>query len=191
MTDSSPESNPERDIMNRLLRQMARDKAASAKWNTQLLIVIYIVLIVVLVLQAEDINSFLVGGVAAVGLGVLWLLGWMRASRLEKKFFEEEVPKYQRMIVEAKEGGSDGDRPEPKEEIPLTKREIQILTLIVKGEMNKEIALSLNVSQNTVRNQVSQILRKLNVKDRTSAAVLALSHGWIKDNHNENGHGGQ
>jgi DNA-binding NarL/FixJ family response regulator len=65
--------------------------------------------------------------------------------------------------------------------IPLTQRELEILTLIARGNMNKEIARLLELSPNTVRNYTVRILRRLEVDDRTSAAVLAISRGWIKN----------
>jgi len=59
----------------------------------------------------------------------------------------------------------------------LSDREMEILRLIARGLSNAEIAGQLFLSQGTVRNYVSAILNKLNVTDRTQAAVLALRHG--------------
>jgi len=64
--------------------------------------------------------------------------------------------------------------------IPLTPREMEILELIAKGASNKEIARMLSISNQTVKNHISSILRKLDVSDRTQAAVLALRRGWIR-----------
>ena len=63
---------------------------------------------------------------------------------------------------------------------PLTKRETQILTYIAEGNSNKEIARTLDISEQTIKNHVSAILRKLNVNDRAHAVALALRNGWIK-----------
>jgi DNA-binding NarL/FixJ family response regulator len=63
---------------------------------------------------------------------------------------------------------------------PLSAREMEILQYVVRGSSNKEIAHSLQISQQTVKNHISSILRKLDVKDRTEAAVYALRHGWIR-----------
>jgi DNA-binding NarL/FixJ family response regulator len=63
---------------------------------------------------------------------------------------------------------------------PLSTREMEILQYVVRGSSNKEIAHSLKISQQTVKNHISSILRKLDVKDRTEAAVYALRHGWIR-----------
>jgi NarL family two-component system response regulator LiaR len=59
----------------------------------------------------------------------------------------------------------------------LTERELDVLRLIAKGINNSEIANQLHLSEGTVRNHVSAILEKLNVSDRTHAAVIAIQHG--------------
>jgi DNA-binding NarL/FixJ family response regulator len=64
---------------------------------------------------------------------------------------------------------------------PLSTRELQVLELVAVGQSNKEIALSLDISNQTVKNHVSSILRKLAVNDRMQAVFYALSRGWIKD----------
>jgi DNA-binding NarL/FixJ family response regulator len=59
---------------------------------------------------------------------------------------------------------------------PLSDREGQILQLIRQGHNNREIATHLHLSEGTVRNHVSQILSKLQVRDRTQAALWAAQH---------------
>jgi DNA-binding NarL/FixJ family response regulator len=62
----------------------------------------------------------------------------------------------------------------------LSDREKEILKLITQGMANAEIAQSLFLSEGTVRNYVSAILEKLDVDDRTQAAVLALRYGLVE-----------
>lgn len=62
---------------------------------------------------------------------------------------------------------------------PLSPRELQVLDLIASGRSNKEIAVHLDISNQTVKNHVSSILRKLAVNDRTHAVVYAMKRGWI------------
>ncbi len=62
---------------------------------------------------------------------------------------------------------------------PLTQRERQILTYIADGNTNKQIANILNISEQTIKNHVSAILRKLNANDRAHAVVLAIQRGLI------------
>lgn len=62
----------------------------------------------------------------------------------------------------------------------LSIREMEVLTFITQGKSNKEIAVSLGISHQTVKNHVTAILRKLKVGDRTQAAIYALRRGWVK-----------
>ncbi|HID52652.1 MAG TPA: response regulator transcription factor [Anaerolineae bacterium] len=63
----------------------------------------------------------------------------------------------------------------PAEE--LTEQETVVLKLIVEGFNNEAIADTLSISRSTVKTHVSHIFRKLNVSDRTQAAVWAMRHG--------------
>ncbi|HHX01601.1 MAG TPA: response regulator transcription factor [Firmicutes bacterium] len=62
----------------------------------------------------------------------------------------------------------------------LTRRELEVLQCIVDGMSNKECAEYLYISEKTVKNHVTNLLRKLNVEDRTQAAVYAVQHGLVK-----------
>lgn len=64
--------------------------------------------------------------------------------------------------------------------VPLSPRETEILYAVTHGMSNKEIANELGISQQTVKNHMTSILQKLNVKDRTQAAVTAIRHGWVR-----------
>ena len=64
----------------------------------------------------------------------------------------------------------------------LTSRETEILIRIAGGMLNKEIANSLNISERTVKNHISSIFRKLNVWDRTQAAVFAIRNRIVELN---------
>lgn len=66
------------------------------------------------------------------------------------------------------------------EENALTEREIEVLDLIAEGMLNKQIAKKLYISEKTVKNHVSNIFKKLNVSDRTQAAIYALKHNIKK-----------
>ena len=62
---------------------------------------------------------------------------------------------------------------------PLTKREQEILALIAAGKSNQEIGEILYIAAGTVRVHVHAILQKLEVRDRTQAAVLAIKKGLV------------
>ena len=93
------------------------------------------------------------------------------ASRVLKSFRE--------LTVEDEEIGNTKDLYSP-----LSSREVEILDYIARGNSNKEIAKSLKISDQTVKNHITSILKKLSVNDRTAAVVHALRHGWIKINDN-------
>lgn len=61
----------------------------------------------------------------------------------------------------------------------LTDRELEILTLIAEGASNREIGDRLFLSEKTIKNYVTSIFQKLQMNDRTQAAVYALQHGLI------------
>jgi DNA-binding NarL/FixJ family response regulator len=61
----------------------------------------------------------------------------------------------------------------------LTERELDVLTEIVNGKSNKEIALALEISLHTVKTHVCNIIQKLSVDDRTQAAIKALREGLV------------
>ncbi|AFZ37481.1 two component transcriptional regulator, LuxR family [Stanieria cyanosphaera PCC 7437] len=62
---------------------------------------------------------------------------------------------------------------------PLTSRETEILALIAAGKSNNEIAQQLHITIGTVRVHVHAILQKLEVRDRTSAAIMAIQQGLV------------
>jgi len=64
--------------------------------------------------------------------------------------------------------------------VPLSPREMEILRCVTRGLSNKIIAQELGISHQTVRNHMTSILNKLNVRGRTEAAIYALKRGWVR-----------
>ena len=62
----------------------------------------------------------------------------------------------------------------------LTGRELEVLIQVANGMINKEIATTLNISERTVKNHISNIFKKIEVSDRTQAAVFAIKNDLIK-----------
>lgn len=74
-------------------------------------------------------------------------------------------------------GSGDARPAAPAIDSPLSERELQVLRLLAAGSTNREIALSLHLSEGTVKNHVSRILERLGVRHRTQAAVYARERG--------------
>ncbi len=83
------------------------------------------------------------------------------------------------LIVEFKRYTS-GNFSTAKKNSLLSDRELEVLGLIAKGMLNKEIAKTLFISEKTVKNHISNIFRKLKVSDRTQAAVYALKNNLVE-----------
>lgn len=88
-------------------------------------------------------------------------------SYIQSNMTMELVKEFNRVTMHEKEKHEDNN---------LTSREIEVLKLIAEGMINKEIAKQLYISEKTVKNHVSNIFRKLNVSDRTQAAIYAFKH---------------
>lgn len=69
--------------------------------------------------------------------------------------------------------------PAPINVEPLTRREIQVLSLVAEGQSNKMIGAQLSISERTVKNHLTFIMGKLSASDRTHAVVIALRLGLI------------
>lgn len=72
------------------------------------------------------------------------------------------------------------DRSKDNEKLEkLTKRELQVLKLLAIGKLNRQVAEELDISERTVKNHVSSIFKKIDVKDRTQAAVFTIRNNLI------------
>ncbi|UOQ43806.1 response regulator transcription factor [Halobacillus salinarum] len=68
---------------------------------------------------------------------------------------------------------------EPKEKPPLSSREIEVMKLAASGATNKEISSQLHITENTVKNHLKSVLRKLNIKNRVELARVAYESKWL------------
>ncbi len=83
-----------------------------------------------------------------------------------------------RLLTEIQQTSKPKEDPKPKYQ-PLTAQERKILTLVADGASNKDIALELNLSERTIKNYVSIIFQKLQVNNRTEAAIRAMRDGLV------------
>lgn len=95
----------------------------------------------------------------------------------EKSLSQHELQRWLSLNTESSTGAY-SDVGEPYQ--PLSAREMEVLENVTRGMSNKEIALVLGISHQTVKNHVTSILRKLGVEDRTQATIYALRRGWVR-----------
>lgn len=81
------------------------------------------------------------------------------------------------MIDELQQGQGKEEGPEAKKIATLTRREREVIALVCTGQKNKAIAESLSISEATVRNHLTSILRKLGLPNRFALALYAFRHG--------------
>ena len=155
--------------MEQTAAQRAKDRANAARWNLEVAILSFAILIIVMILLFRGIGTEIVASVAIFGLTMVWLMGWRRGRQLYQRFYTEELSNLE---------------PKPEKEAaaftgPLTSREIEILNHVAQGYLNKQIAIELGISEATIKTHVSSILTKLNANDRTEAVVVAIKKGLI------------
>ena len=136
----------------------------------------------VVMLTMHDNPAYLRDAVRAGAAGYLLkdvskdeLLDAIRQVATGGAFIESQMLKG--MLSEMKPTGATTPSPAAKN---LTKREREILTFVAEGMSNREIAEKLVLSPETVKSHVAAILEKLNVSDRTQAAIYAVRNGLVE-----------
>lgn len=179
-------SNSRNASIQRLLRERARERAAPLRWNIQSVILSYSVLAAVIIMSLQGVDLLITVLTAVLGLGLVWFSSWLRLKKFENTFYQEEVDNYAKLASADSPGEPTGggvNSPIPSVESPLTSRETAVLEQMAKGKSSKVIAHALEISPQTVKNHISHVFSKLGVTDRTSAVLIALRHGWIKDDY--------
>ena len=77
--------------MERAAAQRAKDRANPARWDLDVAVFFFAVLIIVFILLFQGIGVEIVSPVAIFGLAMVWLVGWRRGRQLYKRFYEEEI----------------------------------------------------------------------------------------------------
>ena len=83
-------ADPEAEIV---AAQRARDRANDARWDLDIAVFLFAVLIIVMILLFQGIGIEVVAPIALFGLVMVWLVGWRRGRQLYKRFYEEERTK--------------------------------------------------------------------------------------------------
>lgn len=160
-----------REKAEQLADERAKLRARAVWWDFTMAIGSYSILTAVILLRLQGFAIEVVAPVTILGLAIIFLRGSRRGRQLYKLYYDEELHQLQEFPQR--------DKAEAFVPSPLTPREMEILDYIARGYINKQIAGKLSISEQTVKNHMSSILRKLDASDRTQAAVLAMQHGWI------------
>ena len=167
--EESDDTKQSSQVIERLATQIANSKTDVAKWDHNTVVFLFAVLAIVIILVSLEVDTKFVAPVAILGLAVAWFMGRRRGKQLFQGFYTETIASLKQ---------------EPNEKAAsfaeqLTTREIQILNCVAQGFSNKQVALELGISINTVKDFISKILNKLDANDRTEAVVIAIKHGIL------------
>lgn len=157
--------------LEKLATEKARRQALTAKWNMSTVLLGFAVLAAIIVLQSENVAIEIVAPMAIIGLAIIWFTGYIRGRKLFGRLYDQELQDL-RVFHQA-------DNDEAIVQTPLSPREMEVLSYVAAGYINKEIAIKLGLSEQTIKNQVTSIMQKLDVHDRTHAVVLSIQNGWI------------
>jgi DNA-binding NarL/FixJ family response regulator len=141
----------------------------------------------IIILTTFDDDAYVFEGLRAGAVGYLLkdvpsekLVEAIRATARGDSFLEPSVAA--KLVAEFARLSAGGGNTAPQQHQlpePLSEREQEILRFIASGASNKEIALQLHLAEGTVKNHVTNILGKLNVRDRTQAALLGKELGLL------------
>jgi len=152
-----------------LAMQMARNRANVTKWGLNVAIFLFAILITIIILTAQGIGIGISAPLAISGLAMAWLVGWRQGRRLYQRFYAEEL-----LNLQEKPG-----KEAAASVVQISSREKQILSYVAQGYTNKRIAIELGISEQTIKNHVTSVLRRLHANDRTEAVVTAIKQGLI------------
>lgn len=124
----------------------------------------------------KDFNpERIIAAIRGVQAGDIWLDSAIAAKVIRLY----DIAKTQETAIESSDSGSARPRESGEVAVTLSNRELEVLSLVVKGYSNRQIAASLTVSAETVKTHMRHIMEKLAVNDRTHAAVMALRKGLV------------
>ena len=108
-------SNPAIEEMKRVAVRRATERARIARWDLNVAVFLFVVLIIVIILLFQDIGVEIVAPVAIFGLAMVWITGWRRGQQLYRSFYDEELFKLEKEMEEAEEK----EKREKKAEKPI------------------------------------------------------------------------
>jgi DNA-binding NarL/FixJ family response regulator len=130
-------------------------------------------------LELLNVNNIIVVSTAALGLTSLVVVARIQAQRMNKRLQKEEKQDFVEYFPTFVVGNAELTPSSDAEKV-LSGKELEVLSHLVSGKSNKEIAKSMEITTNTTKNHITHIFNKLGVCDRTSLAILAMQKGWVK-----------
>jgi len=89
--------------MKREAARRAKERARIARWDLNVAVFLFVVLIIVIILLFQDIGTEIVAPVAIFGLTMVWITGWRRGQQLYRGYYDEELFKLEKEMEEAEE----------------------------------------------------------------------------------------
>ena len=96
--DEAKVTQPASPEMKRTAAQRARDRANAARWDLDIAVFLFAILIIVTILLFQDIGVEVVSPVALFGLAMVWVVGWRRGKQLYQRFYDEELAKLEQQL---------------------------------------------------------------------------------------------
>jgi len=93
MTDKAEVTQRASPEMKRTAARRARDRANGARWNLDIAVFLFAVMIIIIILLFQEIGLEVVAPIAVFGLAMVWLVGWRRGGQLYQRFYAEELSK--------------------------------------------------------------------------------------------------
>ncbi len=93
--------DPKEARVTELASLRAQQRAQIARWDINIVVFLFAVLILVVILLYENVVAWIVGPIAFVGLILVWLVGWRRGKQLYRLYLEEEISKLDKPDREA------------------------------------------------------------------------------------------
>ena len=98
MTEEAEVTEQVSPEIERMATRRAKDRAGAARWDLDIAVFLFAVLIIVIILLFQDIGIEVVAPVAIFGLSMVWLVGWRRGRQLYQYFYDEELSKLEQEL---------------------------------------------------------------------------------------------
>ncbi|MFC1942963.1 hypothetical protein ACFLWO_00035 [Chloroflexota bacterium] len=90
--------------MEQAAAQSAKDRASAARWNLDIAVFLFAVLIIIIILLFQGIGIEVVAPVAIFGLVMVWLVGWRQGRQLYQRFYDDELAKLEQQLKKTVKG---------------------------------------------------------------------------------------